>query len=88
MQILDSMEATGAKIRSALVMVTLIENGAGTISHEDLMEGLTILRERLQQAGDSLETAYAQAANVKPGQAPASGVVAILPLQAASRQPL
>lgn len=94
MQILDSMEATGTKIRSALAMVSLIENGAAAISHQDLMEGLSILRERLEQAGDRLEVAYAQAANTKPGHAPASEtgagpcVVSILAAPAASRQPL
>lgn len=94
MQILDSMDATGAKIRSALAMVSLIETGAGSISQEDLMEGLSILRERLEQAGDRLEMAYAQAANAKPGQAPASEtgsspcVVSILAAPAAIRQPL
>ncbi|NMY49147.1 hypothetical protein [Pseudomonas sp. WS 5027] len=65
------MDTTGQKIRSALTVVNMLEAGVLTLSQEDLVEGLAILRERLQMAGDSHEETYALLANEKPGQAPA-----------------
>lgn len=71
MQVWDSMDTTGQKIRSALSVVNMLEAGVLTLSQEDLVEGLTILRERLQMAGDSHEETYVLLAHEKPGQAPA-----------------
>lgn len=71
MQVWDSMDTTGQKIRSALTVVNMLEAGVLTLSQEDLVEGLAILRERLQMAGDSHEETYALLASEKPGQAPA-----------------
>lgn len=83
MQVWDSMDATGQKIRSALAVINMLEAGVQALTQEDLVEGLAILRERLQMAGDSHEATYAFLANEKPGQAPAIEVqaanVALLP---------
>jgi hypothetical protein len=65
------MDTTGQKIRSALTVINMLEAGVLSLSQEDLVEGLAILRERLQMAGDSHEETYALLANEQPGQAPA-----------------
>lgn len=74
MPILNMMDNTSARIRSALALSQMLSLSASQLNEEELAEGLADLREKLLQIEQFNEAAYSVAARLKemPGQAPAS----------------
>lgn len=76
MPILNMMDNTSARIRSALALSQMLSLSASQLSEEELAEGLAELRAKLHQIEQFNEAAYSVAAALRekemPGQAPAS----------------
>jgi hypothetical protein len=55
---LDKMDAAAAKVRKALVVVSLLEVAGEQVTREQIMDAVGVIKDHLQDAGAAIEEAY------------------------------